>query len=136
MLGRINVETFWFGCPDFSDVLVRSQALERFQSSGKIVGHQEGLQVSFQLLMRLIVVAFYGRVLDRPIHALHLTISPEMFWLSMPMLNAKAVATKVEHVPDVARSDAIPVFGLYAKLSAVVRQYGMNLVRNCSNKPF
>ena len=54
MLVWIDLETFRFFCPDFADVLIGGESLQRFQSAGEVVSHPEGLQMGFQLVVRLI----------------------------------------------------------------------------------
>ena len=51
-------------CPGFADELIGRLALECFQPSSKVAGHQKSLQRGFQQIVRLIVVAFYRSIFD------------------------------------------------------------------------
>jgi hypothetical protein len=70
--GWIDFEPILFIGPCFTDKFVRGQALQHFQSFGEVVGHQESLQMSLQLIME----AFDRGFLDRSVHALDLAMGP------------------------------------------------------------
>jgi hypothetical protein len=48
---RIDGKTFWLFLPGLTDVLIGGEAFERFEAFRKIIGHQEGLQRLFQVVM-------------------------------------------------------------------------------------
>ena len=56
----------------FADELVRREALEGLQSSPEVVGIDEVGEVISQLVMVVVVEAFDGRFLDRPVHSFDL----------------------------------------------------------------
>lgn len=75
-MGWIYSEPFWLFCPDFADVLIECQAFEGFEAAGVIVGIHEIAEVAAQLVVVVIIIALDSRVLDRPVHALTLSIGP------------------------------------------------------------
>ena len=64
----------------------------------KIVGCDEVFQVGAQLRVIVVVEAFDGRLLDRPVHSFDLAIRPGVFDLGQPMLNLMLAAEPVEDV--------------------------------------
>ena len=54
----IDFEPLRFLCPTFADELVRRQALKGLQALGEFVGHQEGLQMVPEVLVRLVAHGF------------------------------------------------------------------------------
>lgn len=82
------------GCflPLLADELIGSEAFESFESFGEVVGHEEGLQVFLELLMGLIVEAFDGGILERPVHVLDLPVGPGMFGFGAAVFNGILLA--------------------------------------------
>jgi len=72
-------------------VLVGGQASEGLKPFREVVGHQEGVDVRFELDVRAVMVALNGRLLERSVHPLNLTIGPRMVWLRQPVLDAVRV---------------------------------------------
>ena len=78
--------------------------------------------------MAIVVIPFYGRVFNRAVHALDLSVRPRVVWLGQAMLNAICSANDVKpHVPGIG---GVPVAGLLTKLDAVVRKDCAHLVWN------
>ena len=50
VLDRIDCEAFGLSCPDFADVFIGRQALESCKSFREVVGHQEGMEMLFQMI--------------------------------------------------------------------------------------
>ncbi len=48
--------------PDFADVLVRREAFEGLEPLGEVVGHEEGVDVRFELGVGAVMVT-YGRAI-------------------------------------------------------------------------
>jgi hypothetical protein len=44
---RINGQSFRLFLPASADVFIRCESLERFESLGEVIGHQEGLPMRF-----------------------------------------------------------------------------------------
>jgi hypothetical protein len=66
----------------------RGKAFERFESFREVIGHQEGLQMLFQVVMGLVVIRFHGGVSRRVVHAFYLAIGPGMVGFGEPMVDA------------------------------------------------
>ena len=64
--------------PLFADELVWREALQRLKASPKIVGVDEVVEMSAQLIVLVVVEALDGCVLDGPVHPLDLTVRPRM----------------------------------------------------------
>jgi hypothetical protein len=74
LLERIKFESFRLGSPAFADVFVRREALQGLQPSSVVVGVDEVGEVSFELIVSIVMVALDGRFLDRAVRALDLSI--------------------------------------------------------------
>ena len=69
-----------------------------------------------QLIMAVIVVAFYGGILDRAVHSLDLAIGPWMVGFGQSMFNPIRLADHIEaHLSGI---DGIAVSGLLCELDA------------------
>lgn len=77
-MGRIEIESIWLICPAFTDKFVWRQPLERLQSAPVIVGIDEVIKVSFQLVVVVVVIMipFDLSFLDRTVHTFDLAIGP------------------------------------------------------------
>ena len=71
----------------FPDELSWRKALERLQASGMVVGIDKEVEMSAQLLVIVIVVAFNSSFLDCAVHALDLSIRPRVVGLCQAMLD-------------------------------------------------
>jgi hypothetical protein len=67
----IKFELLWLICPCFHDEFVRDKAFECLEVLAIIICVNEIGEMSFELLMPILMVAFDGGCLDRPIHSLH-----------------------------------------------------------------
>jgi len=132
----IEPESFWLFCPHFADELVGGQAFQGLQAVPVVVGVDEHRQVGVELLVAVIVVAFDGAFLDRPVHPFDLPVGPGMLHLCQPVLDAVLAAAHVEHVRDVASGWAIGVAWREGELDAVVGQDGVDLVGKRLDYPF
>jgi hypothetical protein len=72
-----------------------------------IVGIDEVVKVSVELLMALVIRAFDGGVLNRPVHAFNLAIRSGMLDLGEAVLDPTCVASHVEHMGTAC----LPSFG-------------------------
>ena len=97
-MGWVNGESSWFLCPYFADVFEGREALEGFEPPPIIIGVDEVVKVGVELLMAIVMIAFDGGVLDRPVHAFHLAIGPGMLDLGEAVLNPVFLAAHVEHM--------------------------------------
>jgi len=59
----INRIEFRFFLPPLTDVLIRRESSKCFESFGKVVRHQESLEMFLEMLMSLLMVFLDGRFL-------------------------------------------------------------------------
>jgi hypothetical protein len=59
----INRKAFGLFVPPLTDVLIRRESSKCFESFGKVVRHQESLEMFLEMLMSLLMVFLYGRFL-------------------------------------------------------------------------
>ncbi len=79
-----------------------------------------------QLIVAVVLVSLDRRVLDRPVHPLHVAVRPGMVWLGQPVLDAVRLTDVVEaHRPG---DDRVPVPRLLCELDAVVGGKCVDLV--------
>ena|SRR5450631_1958190 len=102
-MDRVESESFGLFCPCSCDELIRRQPLQRLQSASEIVCVDEVREMRFELLVTVVMEAFYGRFLDRAVHSLDLSVGPWMFDLGQPVLDAVFSATHVEPVRQIGR---------------------------------
>jgi hypothetical protein len=89
---RIAPKAFGLFVPALTDIFIRSKPSEAFESLGEIIGHQEGVEVLFEVLMRL-VIAFLDRgFFVGAVHALDLAVGPGMIRCGEAMLTAMRLA--------------------------------------------
>ena len=100
----VEFKSVGFGCPYFADVFEGREAFEGLQPPPIIVGVDEVIQVRSQLRVAVIMAAFDGGLLDRPVHPFGLPVGRGMLDLGQPMLDLVFVAAHVEHVRRVKPS--------------------------------
>lgn len=83
----VESESFWFFCPYFADVFVGGEALQGFEAFCVVIGIDEVREVLLQLVVAVIVIAFDGRLLDGPVHPLHLSVGPEVLDFGQPVFD-------------------------------------------------
>mgnify|MGYP004707762297 CR=1 FL=1 len=84
--------------------------------------------------MAVVMKAFDGCFLDRPVHPFNLTIGTRMIGLRQTMFNPVGFADHVE--AHWTRPGRIAVSELFSKLDPIVGQNGMDPVRNDAQKIF
>jgi hypothetical protein len=124
----IDGKALRFFVPALTDVLIWGQPFEGFESLGEIVGHQEGIQVLFQVLMCLVVVPLHGGVFARAVHAFHLAISPGVVGCGEAVPQAILLADAVEHM-----SEGIVIACAVGELDAVIGEHRMDLLGDGGN---
>lgn len=120
-------EPIWLCRPDFADVLVGRQASEGLKSLGEVIGHQEGVDVRFELAMRAVMVALHGRLFEGSVHPFNLAVGPRMTWLCQSVLDAVSITEHVEHMGAPARRRSETVLRQISELDAVVGEHGVDL---------
>ena len=118
-MARFFEEDFRLCLPFLPDELCWSEALEGFESSGVVVGVDEQIKVSAQLVVVLIEIAFDGGFLDRSVHALDLAIRPRMVGFGQAVFDLVGVADHVEAMHAELGGPAIPVSRLASELDAI-----------------
>lgn len=86
-MGRIECESLGLGRPGFADGFVGCAAFERLQSSAEVVYVDEVVEVSAELVVGVVVEAFDGCFLERPLHSFDLAIGPRVSWLGEPVVD-------------------------------------------------
>ena len=130
MLERIDNKSFFLGSPDFTDVFVWCEALQHLEAPAVIVSVDEVGEVIFELSVTSVMIASDGRFLDRPVHALDLTVGPRVLDLGQPMFDPVLPAAHVEYVRHVSRRRAIRVAWREGELNAIVGENRVDLVRD------
>ena len=142
---RFFVEEFRLCLPFFPDELCWREAFEGLEPSGVVVGVDEQIKVSAQVIVVIVVIAFDRGLLDRAVHALDLAairensppdcflvlMAPRMVGFGQAMLDLVGVADHVEAVHAQPGRPAIPVSRLVGELDAIVGQDDVDLVGNC-----
>ena len=134
MLERIEIEPFGFDCPSFADELVRGETFEGLEPTAEIIGVDEIGEMSAQLVVIVIVVSLNGRVLDRAVHSLDLTVGPRMIDLGEAMRDSVLSASHAEHMCCIGRSRTVRVSRRQTKLNAVVGENRMDFIRDNFNE--
>ena len=109
-------------------MLVGRETSEGLKPLGEVVGHEEGMDVRFELSVRAVMVALDGRLLEGSVHPLDLTIGPRMVGFGQPMLDAVGMAKPVEHMDAPTSRGPEPVLRQVRELDAVIGQHGVDFV--------
>jgi len=126
---RIDGKAVWLFVPALTDVLIRGKPSQRFESFGKVISHQERVELLFQVLMGLIVVFLDRGFSARSIHALRLAIRPGMISFGRPMGDGVLLTYA-------GKDGFAGIFILLPirKLDAVIGEYGVKFVQNNRDK--
>lgn len=127
LIDRVEEESVRLRSPDFADVFVWREAVERLQAGGKVFGGNEVAKVPTELILADIVKALDGCVLDRPVHLVDLAIRPRMILLGQPVLDTFGLADHTEtHLPG---GGGVSIAGLIGKLKCHYRSgsYGCGM---------
>jgi hypothetical protein len=89
---RIVSKAFGRFLPALTDIFIWSKPLEGFESLGEIMGHQESVEVLFEVLMRLVIEFCNRGFFEGAVHALDLAVGPWMICFGETMLNAMLLA--------------------------------------------
>ena len=95
---RIELKAFRLLLPAFTDLLVVRQSLESFETLGKVIGREELSEMLLELVVRLIVIALDGCLLDSAIHPLDLPVRPRMLDFGQPMFDSIFFTNAVEQM--------------------------------------
>ncbi len=115
--------------PLLADVFIGREYLQRFETLGEVVRHQESRQMVTKLLVSVVVVTIDRRLFERAVHALYLTNCPRMIRFGQAMLNLGFGTDAVEQ-----QWQGIAVIRAVGELNAIVRQQGVDLVGDSSDE--
>jgi hypothetical protein len=119
----IDCKALWVFLPAWTDVFIGGKPSKSFESFGEIVGHQEGVEVLFEVLMRLVIEFFDGGFFEGAVHALDLAIRPGMMGVGEAVLDTVLLThTRQDMLEGIVIPPAI------AELNAVVRQDRVDLL--------
>ena len=93
---RVQFESLWLQCPDFTDVFIGREALQGLQALGEIVSYHDAPQMLAKLVVVFIVIAFDRCVLDGSVHSLDLAICPGGIDFGQPVFNFVFIADSVD----------------------------------------
>ncbi len=116
-----NDEPFWFRCPDFADVFLGREAIERLQTVRAIVCRDEICDERLQLGMGFVVVSLHCCYLEGTIHPLDLAIRLRVVHLGQPLLDAIFSTDAAEDLLE-----GVCVSLAIGELDAVIGQHGMD----------
>jgi hypothetical protein len=85
---RIRGQACWLFVPALTDVLIGCESFERFEALREVIGHQEGMQMRFQVVRGLVVIRFHSGVFARAVHAFDLALGPRMVGFGELMADA------------------------------------------------
>jgi len=112
---RIECEQLGFGCPDFADVFVGCEFAQGLETPAVVVSADEVVEVSGQLGMAVVMIAFDGCLFDRAVHPLDLAVGPGMLHFGQAVFDSFLVTDPVEDVVE-----GVFVAGLIGELDTVV----------------
>jgi hypothetical protein len=115
-MDRVESKFIWGLGPELAEVFVGSEAFERLESSGEVIGLEEVVQVRFELVMGVVEVSLHRSVLDGSVHALDLPVSPGMVGFGQPVFDSMNETKSVEGMATEARSCSLPVPTLGSRL--------------------
>jgi len=72
----VEHESIWFFLPPGTDGLVGCEAFESLESFDEVVGHEECLEMLFQVLVGLVVKILDGGFFEGSVHAFDLAVGP------------------------------------------------------------
>ena len=124
----IESEPFRVTGPYAADVFVWCETLEGLEATGEVVGRDEVVEMTAQLVMAVVVEAFDGRPLDGSVHPLDLSISPRMIGLCQAMLDAVALTRAIERMASEPRRWTVAVLRQVCELDAVVGQHDTDVI--------
>ena len=126
---RVPDKALGFFLPALTDVLIGGKSFHGLEALGEAIGHQESIQVFFQVLMGLVVILFHCDVFECAVHAFYLAISPGMVGCGQPMVDAMLLADAIK---DMLKGVLIAV--AVSELDAIIGQHSMDFVRYGSDQ--
>jgi hypothetical protein len=119
----IDGKAFGFFLPALTDVFIRGKPSEGFESLGEIVGRQEGIEVLFEVLMRLAIEFSDRGFFEGAVHALDLAIGPGVIGFGEAVPHPILLADAVENM----REGIVIAFAV-GELDTVIGEHCMDLI--------
>src|SRR5262245_66196857 len=88
---RLNRKALWCFLPALTGVFIRGKPSEGVELLGEMIGHQGGVEVLFEVLMRLVIEFFDRGFFEGTLHALDFRVGPGMIRLGGELLDAVLV---------------------------------------------
>lgn len=117
------------GLPIVDDLFIRGTEAQGFEFFGEVIGHQEVVQMTLELVERIVVIGFDRRVFQCAVHAFNLTVRPGMPELGEAMVNAKRGAGGIEGM-RFAFGAAVRQQEFISELWTIVGQHRVDFVRH------
>ena len=115
----VESKCVWGLRPELAEIFVRRESFERLESSCEVVGSEEVGQVRFELVMGVVEVSLHRSVLDGPVHALDLPVSPGRVGLGQPMFDSMNETEPVEGMAAEACGWSLAVLRQVGELDTV-----------------
>jgi hypothetical protein len=125
---RIRGKALGLFVPAVTDVLIRGESCERFKSLREVIGHQERMQMLFQVVMGLVVILFHGGVFARAVHAFDLAIGPGMVGFGQPMGDAILTTATIKDMMK-----GIDIALAVGELNAVISSHRVDFIGHGGN---
>jgi hypothetical protein len=114
--------------PEFADVFVGGEALQRLETPCEVVGCDEIGQMPLKVIVGVVEVAFDRGFFDGSIHPLDLTVGPGMIRLGESMPDAMDAAGSVEGMSAEAGRWPLSVPGQVRELDSVIGEYRVDAI--------
>ena len=129
-MGWIESKLVGIGLPTFAYVFVGSEALERLESSGEVIGIDEVEEMCLKLFAAVIEVPLDRSFLDGSVHSFDLAVGPGMVGFGEPVLDAMGAAHAIEGMATEPGGRALAVLGKIGELDAVVGEHDVDAIRD------
>lgn len=128
----LSFEDFGLSFAEMLDCLKRCFEAEYFELLGIVVSQQPVPNMAVQISDGGMMEGADGGFLDRPYHPLGLSIA-EMVGRSLAMFDAICRADRTKDITD---TTIFSSFVVLDELNTVIREYGMDFVRDCFDEGF
>lgn len=116
------MKTLRLTLPNSTDIFVQRQTTQGLKALGEIIRHQERVEMLFELVVRMIVMASHRGVLERAIHAFDLPVGPRVVGFREAMVDTVVAAEAIKEMRGQPGGRAGAIAGSMTELTAVVRQ--------------
>jgi hypothetical protein len=124
----VDGEAFRLLLPALTDVRIGCKPLKRFEPLREVIGHQEGMQLLFQVDMSLVVIRFHWSRFERAVHPFHLAIGPGMVGFGQPMVDTMLMTDTIK-----AMVKGVDVAFTVRELTAMIGEHRVDLLGHSSH---